>query len=155
MLHDLHGSLAGPAPSMHGADTRARSQSSNNTTQLIAMPYAINVRLPPYHHHTAPIPPGLLQSAPGRTKEEGRMENAESGGGLCPAMRENHASEGPGAKPPQSHINATSMRHQCDINATSMRVDSQLIATLKPPQSHPKATPMRPQCVPNASLMRP
>jgi hypothetical protein len=37
--------------------------------------------------HTAPIPLGLLQSAPGRTKEEGGMKNAESRGRLCPAMR--------------------------------------------------------------------
>ena len=50
------------------------------------------------------------------------MMNAEWGGRLCLAMRENHASEGPGSKPPQ-----------CDINATSKRVASQPIATIKPP----------------------
>jgi len=77
---------------------------------------------PPYRPHTATIPPGLLQSAPGRTKEKGGMKNAESGGRLCLAMRENHASEGRGSKPPQG-----------SFNATSMRVDSQLIATLRPP----------------------
>src|ERR1017187_2402971 len=40
----------------------------------------------------------------------------------------------PPAKPPQSHI-----------NATSMRVDSQAVATPKPPQSHHNASLMRPQ----------
>ena len=132
MLHNIHGRLAGPASSMHGADTRARSQISNNTTPVISIPCAINVSPPPNCPHTAPIPPGLLQSAPGRTKEEGGMKNAESRGRLCPAMRENHALPRAIPKPPQGHI-----------NATSRPVDSQLIAT-----------PMRPQCVYKAPTMR-
>ena len=92
---------------------------------------------PPYRPHTAPIPPGLLQSAPGRTKEEGGMKNAESRGRLCPAMRENHALPRAIPKP-----------HQCDIKATSKRVDSQA-------DCDPKATPKPPQCDPKATLRRP
>ena len=60
--------------------------------------------------------------------------NAESGGRLCPAMRENHALPRAIPKPPQ-----------CALNATSMRVASQAVATPKPPQSAYKATLMRPQ----------
>ena len=61
---------------------------------------------PPDRPHTAPIPPGLLQSALGRTKEEGGMKNAESRGRLCPATRENHAWPRAIPKPPQYDLKA-------------------------------------------------
>ena len=52
MLHKQDGNLAGPALSMHGADKRARSQSVNYITNVIAIPYAIHVRPPPDRSRT-------------------------------------------------------------------------------------------------------
>ncbi len=44
------------------------------------------------------------------------------------------------AKPPQSHINATSKPPQGLLIANRLRLQSHPKATLKLPQSHPKAT---------------
>ena len=62
--------------------------------------------LPPYRPHTATIPPGLLQSAPGRTKEEGGMKNTESRGRYArPCVRIMHGREPPTA--PRSYSACT------------------------------------------------
>src|ERR1035437_4418305 len=110
-MEDSYASKAGFLPNLRSISARRSNEGDKPDFQPRRISYQGNrplcdprqtaPRPTPDRPHTSPIPPGLLQSAPGRTKKDGRMENAESGGRLCPAMRENHAPEGSWAKPPQ------------------------------------------------------
>ena len=126
-LNALHGSLAGPAPGLRRTATGMHRTASLRRPGLLfcILPSSFFIHVAaPCRPHTAPIPPGLLQSAPGGTKAECRMQNAEcrmqnaeSRGRLCPAMRENRALPRAIPKPTQCDIKATSKPPQCVLLA--------------------------------------
>ena len=84
-LRNPHGGLAGPAPSMHGADKDAQSQNANVISHLISELCAIHIGPPPDQHQTAtgPLPDtdatDLHEAGDGRLTSAGSLPSVPIG----------------------------------------------------------------------------